>query len=153
MEDLHNKQNVTMEFNCESCYIRKFIEENISRSRNSVKYFNIFSSRYRIEHLKKRHNYRILHDSIGNHLLIHLDGILSMHKITLLAMCAILTASSIAVAIFGTTVIPSVIAQEDNATMTMNETASGGNMTDANMTGTNMANASGNISGCGNDCF
>jgi hypothetical protein len=50
-------------------------------------------------------------------------------------------------------VIPSVIAQEDNATMTMNETASGGNMTDANMTGTNMANASGNISGCGNDCF
>jgi hypothetical protein len=76
-----------------------------------------------------------------------------MHKITLLAMCAILTASSIAVAIFCTTVIPSVIAQEDNATMTMNETASGGNMTDANMTGTNMANASGNISGCGNDCF
>lgn len=90
---------------------------------------------------------------MGNHLLIHLCDVLSMHKITLLAMFAILAGSSIAVAISGTTVIPSAIAQEDNATMAVNETASGGNMTDANMTDTNMANASGNISGCGNDCF
>lgn len=76
-----------------------------------------------------------------------------MNKIALSTMFAILAASSIAVAMSGTIMIPSAIAQEDNATMSMNETASGGNMTDANMTGTNMTNASGNISGCGNDCF
>lgn len=76
-----------------------------------------------------------------------------MHKITLLAMFAILAASSLALAISGTTVIPSAIAEEDNAATAMNETASGGNVTNANMTATNMTNASGNISGCGNDCF
>lgn len=70
-----------------------------------------------------------------------------MNKIALLAIFAIVVISLGAVGT-GLTMISSVLAQEDNGTMTGNMTMGTSNMTDTNMT-----NGTGNISGCGNDCF
>jgi hypothetical protein len=64
-----------------------------------------------------------------------------MNKIALLAVFGIFAMSIGAVALAGT-IISSAAAQEDNGTMMGNMTMEGANMTDTNMT-----NATGNISG------
>ena len=71
-----------------------------------------------------------------------------MNKIALSAIFAMVVISLGAVGFTGLTMISSVLAQEDNGTMTGNVTMGTSNMTDTNMT-----NGTGNISGCGNDCF
>lgn len=65
-----------------------------------------------------------------------------MNKIALSAIFAIVVISLGAVGFAGLTMISSVLAQEDNETMTGNMT-----MDAANMTDTNMTNGTGNISG------
>jgi len=65
-----------------------------------------------------------------------------MNKIALLTTFAILAGTSIGVVTAGLTVISSAIAQEENATLAGNQT-----MYAENMTGTNMTEGIGNISG------
>lgn len=65
-----------------------------------------------------------------------------MNNKLLWTMFAVVLTSIGAVAFAGTTIISSVMAQEDNATMAGNMTLDSGNMT-----GTNMTNGTGNISG------
>ncbi len=67
---------------------------------------------------------------------------LLMNKLSLMTTFAILAGTSIALATAGLTVMSSAIAQEENATMAGNET-----MSAENMTGTNMTEGTGNISG------
>jgi hypothetical protein len=65
-----------------------------------------------------------------------------MNKIALSAIFAIVVISLGSVGFTGLTMISSVLAQEDNGTMTGNMTMGAANMTDTNMT-----NGTGNISG------
>jgi hypothetical protein len=65
-----------------------------------------------------------------------------MNNKLLWTMFAVVLTSIGALAFAGTTIISSVMAQEDNATMAGNMTLGSGNMT-----GTNMTNGTGNISG------